>query len=104
VDVYRVTNLARSLDILRDYGFWVYGLDEQGSSSLRETEFDTQSVLVVGAEGQGLRQRTRSKCDVLVRIPGGRPGVESLNAAVATAVALAEIAAQHPASDSVSQA
>jgi 23S rRNA (guanosine2251-2'-O)-methyltransferase len=103
VDVYRVTNLARSLDILREYGFWVYGLDEHGPSSLRETEFDAQSVLVVGAEGQGLRQRTRSKCDVLVRIPGGRPGVESLNAAVATAVALAELAAQHPSSDSVSQ-
>jgi 23S rRNA (guanosine2251-2'-O)-methyltransferase len=93
VDVFRVTNLARSLDILREYGFWVYGLDERGEHTLRETEFDRQSVLVVGAEGQGLRQRTRTKCDALVRIPGGREGVESLNAAVATAVELAENAA-----------
>jgi 23S rRNA (guanosine2251-2'-O)-methyltransferase len=91
VDVYQVINLARSLDTLRAAGFWVYGLDERGEHTLRETEFDPQSVLVVGAEGQGLRQRTRTKCDALVRIPGGREGVESLNAAVATAVALAEI-------------
>jgi 23S rRNA (guanosine2251-2'-O)-methyltransferase len=92
VDVYRVINLARSLDTLRDHGYWVYGLDERGEQTLRETEFDAQSVLVVGAEGQGLRQRTRTKCDALVRIPGGREGVESLNAAVATAIALAEMA------------
>jgi 23S rRNA (guanosine2251-2'-O)-methyltransferase len=92
VEVFRVINLARSLDILRGHGYWVYGLDERGAGSLRDTEFDRQSVLVVGAEGQGLRQRTRTKCDALVRIPGGREGVESLNAAVATAIALAEMA------------
>jgi 23S rRNA (guanosine2251-2'-O)-methyltransferase len=91
VDVYQVINLARSLDTLRGYGYWVYGLDEHGSGTLGETEFDPQSVLVIGAEGQGLRQRTRTKCDALVRIPGGREGVESLNAAVATAIALAEM-------------
>jgi 23S rRNA (guanosine2251-2'-O)-methyltransferase len=92
VDVFRVINLARSLDTLREHGYWVYGLDERGERTLRETEFDRQSVLVVGAEGQGLRQRTRTKCDALVRIPGGREGVESLNAGVATAIALAEMA------------
>jgi 23S rRNA (guanosine2251-2'-O)-methyltransferase len=94
VEVYRVTNLARSLDILREYGYWVYGLDERGADSLRETAFDAHTVLVVGAEGQGLRQRTRTKCDALVRIPGGRKGVESLNAAVATAIALSEISSR----------
>jgi 23S rRNA (guanosine2251-2'-O)-methyltransferase len=97
VDVYRVINLARSLDMLRGYGYWTYGLDERGERTLRETEFDRKSVLVVGAEGQGLRQRTRTKCDELVRIPGGREGVESLNAAVATSIALAELAATRPA-------
>jgi 23S rRNA (guanosine2251-2'-O)-methyltransferase len=96
VEIFRVINLARSLDILRGHGYWVYGLDERGERTLRETEFDPQSVLVVGAEGQGLRQRTRTKCDALVRIPGGREGVESLNAGVATAVALAEIASGAP--------
>jgi 23S rRNA (guanosine2251-2'-O)-methyltransferase len=96
VKIFRVINLARSLDALRGHGYWVYGLDERGERTLRETEFDPHSVLVVGAEGQGLRQRTRTKCDALVRIPGGREGVESLNAGVATAVALAEIASGAP--------
>jgi 23S rRNA (guanosine2251-2'-O)-methyltransferase len=77
VEIFRVTNLARSLDILREYGLWVYGLDECGERTLRETEFDAKSVLVVGAEGQGLRQRTRTKYDALVSIPGGRKGVEA---------------------------
>jgi 23S rRNA (guanosine2251-2'-O)-methyltransferase len=105
VEIFRVTNLARSLDTLREFGYWVYGLDERGERTLRETEFDPQSVLVVGAEGQGLRQRTRTKCDALVRIPGGREGVESLNAGVATAIALAELAgATQPAGSAAGEA
>jgi predicted rRNA methylase len=104
VDVFRVTNLARSLDTLRGHGYWVYGLDERGEHTLRETEFDPQTVLVIGAEGQGLRQRTRTKCDALARIPGGRDGVESLNAAVATSIALAEIAATRPADSAAAEA
>jgi len=90
VKIFRVTNLARSLDKLKEIGFWVYGLDERGEQTLAETDFAKKTVLVVGAEGQGLRLRTKKYCDVLVRIPGGRPGLESLNAGVATAVALAE--------------
>lgn len=91
VDIYRVTNLARSLETLKQLGFWVYGLDERGDKTLAETEFDAKTVLVVGAEGEGLRQRTRQFCDALVRIPGGREGVESLNAGVAASVALGEL-------------
>jgi 23S rRNA (guanosine2251-2'-O)-methyltransferase len=91
VPTFRVTNLARSLERLKQLGFWVYGLDERGPATLTQTEFDPRAVLVVGAEGEGLRQRTRQFCDALVRIPGGRPGLESLNAGVATAVALAEV-------------
>ncbi len=91
VKTFRITNLARSLEILQGMGFWVYGLDERGEGTLAETEFDAKTVLVVGAEGEGLRQRTKSFCDALVRIPGGQTGLESLNAGVATAVALAEV-------------
>ncbi len=91
VDTFRVTNLARSLDTLKQLGFWIYGLDERGPATLAQTEFDARAVLVVGAEGEGLRQRTRQYCDALVRIPGGQQGLESLNAGVATAVALAEV-------------
>ena len=90
VKIFKVINLARSLDILKEYGFWIYGLDERGQKTLAETDFDEKTVFVVGAEGEGLRQRTTKFCDELVRIPGGRLGLESLNAGVATAVALAE--------------
>jgi 23S rRNA (guanosine2251-2'-O)-methyltransferase len=91
VPIFRITNLARSLEILKGLGFWIYGLDERGERTLAETEFDAKTVLVIGAEGEGLRQRTRHECDALVRIPGGQTGLESLNAGVATAVALAEV-------------
>jgi 23S rRNA (guanosine2251-2'-O)-methyltransferase len=91
VSLFRITNLARALQILKGHGFWIYGLDERGERTLAETEFDPKTVLVVGAEGEGLRQRTKRECDLLVRIPGGRTGLESLNAGVATAVALAEV-------------
>jgi 23S rRNA (guanosine2251-2'-O)-methyltransferase len=91
VSIVRITNLARSLQILKAAGFWIYGLDERGEATLAQTEFDPKTVLVVGAEGEGLRQRTRHECDALVRIPGGQAGLESLNAGVATAVALAEV-------------
>jgi 23S rRNA (guanosine2251-2'-O)-methyltransferase len=91
VATFRITNLARSLEILKGFGFWIYGLDERGEMTLAQTEFDAKAVLVVGAEGEGLRQRTKQTCDALVRIRGGQPGLESLNAGVATAVALAEV-------------
>jgi len=91
VRIFEVINLARSLDKLKTLGFWVYGLDERGEKTLAETDFGDQTVLVVGAEGEGLRHRTRKFCDALVRIPGGRPGLGSLNVGVATAVAVAEL-------------
>jgi 23S rRNA (guanosine2251-2'-O)-methyltransferase len=91
VKIFKVINLARSLEKLKAVGFWVYGLDERGDRTLAETDFDAKTVFVLGAEGEGLRLRTKKFCDLLVRIPGGRPGLESLNVGVATAVALAEI-------------
>jgi 23S rRNA (guanosine2251-2'-O)-methyltransferase len=104
VKIFKVINLARSLEKLKELGFWVYGLDERGDKTLAETDFDKKTVLVVGAEGEGLRLRTRKFCDVLVRIPGGRPGLESLNVGVATAVALAEVSRQmNSRADSISR-
>jgi 23S rRNA (guanosine2251-2'-O)-methyltransferase len=91
VKFFTVTNLARTLDELKAFGYWVYGLDERGTKTLAQTEFPEKTAFVVGAEGQGLRLRTRKFCDELVRIPGGCEGVESLNAAVAASIAMAEI-------------
>jgi 23S rRNA (guanosine2251-2'-O)-methyltransferase len=91
VKLFRVTNLARSLQLLKERGFWVYGFDERGGKTLAEVRFADKAVVIIGAEGEGMRHRTKVMCDELVRIPGGRPGLESLNAAVAAGIVLAEM-------------
>ncbi len=90
VKVFRVTNVSRALQDLKGLGFWIYGMDERGHKTLGQAEFAEKTVIVIGAEGEGLREKTRKYCDQLVQIPGGRKGVESLNAGVAATVAMAE--------------
>jgi 23S rRNA (guanosine2251-2'-O)-methyltransferase len=94
--IYQVTNLARALEILKEVeiGYWVDGLDAEGAESIFDADFGRKTVIVIGAEGQGLRLKTKKCCDVLVRIPGGCEGVECLNAGVAASVALSEISAR----------
>ena len=90
VKVFRVTNVSRALEDLKSLGYWVYGMDEQGEKTVAQTDFGEKAVMVIGAEGEGLRDKTRRYCDAIVRIPGGREGVESLNAGVAATIAMAE--------------
>ena len=90
VKVFRVTNVSRALQDLKGLGYWAYGMDERGKKTLAQAKFAEKSVIVIGAEGEGLREKTRKYCDELVQIPGGREGVESLNAGVAATVAMAE--------------
>ena len=90
VKVFRITNISRALIDLKELGFWVYGMDERGEKTLAQAEFADKTVIVVGAEGEGLREKTRKYCDELVRIPGGREGIESLNAGVAATLAIGE--------------
>ena len=88
----RVTNLARTLDGLRERGMQVLGLAGDAEATLDSVPYDAAGrVLVIGSEGDGLRRLTRQHCDALVRIemPGG---FESLNASVATGIALYESA------------
>ena len=71
-------------------GFWIYGLSSQASQPLYRTRFDRPTVIVVGSEGQGLSLSVQQSCDGLVSIPlQGK--VPSLNASVATGMALYEI-------------
>lgn len=88
--VYRETNLARALDELKSAGLWIVGLDLEGSRSLYQIDLTIPLALVTGNEQRGLRRLIRDRCDILTRIPGPGP-LQSLNAANATAVALAEI-------------
>jgi 23S rRNA (guanosine2251-2'-O)-methyltransferase len=90
--VARATNLTRQLKAYQAAGLTVAGLDAQGSVDLRDLASATDPLaLVVGSEGKGLSRLVRETCDVLVRIPM-LSGTESLNASVAAAVALYEIA------------
>jgi 23S rRNA (guanosine2251-2'-O)-methyltransferase len=89
--VARVVNLNRSLDALKQEGYRVIGLAEQGSVSLEEADLEGPLVLVTGSEGDGLSMLTRRSCDQLVRIPL-RGATPSLNASVATALLLYEVA------------
>jgi 23S rRNA (guanosine2251-2'-O)-methyltransferase len=84
----RVTNLARCLQDLSDRGLQIVGLDGTATAALPEVERPSLGrVLVVGAEGTGLRRLVREQCDTLARIPM-RGGFESLNAAVAAGIAI----------------
>jgi len=90
IPVCQVTNLSRALEEFKAKGFWVYGLaGDEGAASLYVTDLKGPIVIVVGAEGKGLRPNVRNHCDLLLSIPMlGQ--VTSLNASVATGVALFE--------------
>ena len=85
-----VTNLARTLEKLRQADFWIIGLDGEAERTLAEAAPSGRIALVLGAEGKGLRRLTREHCDLLVRLPT-RPPIASLNVSNAAAVALYEL-------------
>ena len=89
--VARVVNLNRSLDTLKQEGYRVVGLAGEGTISLEEADLEGPLVIVTGSEGDGLSMLTRRNCDQLVRIPL-RGSTPSLNASVATALLLYEVA------------
>jgi 23S rRNA (guanosine2251-2'-O)-methyltransferase len=88
-----VANLAQGLDILEGAGYWRVGLDGGSSTQYDAVDFTVPTVIVIGAEGRGLGELTRKKCDVLASLPLA-PKVESLNAGAAAAIALYEAARQ----------
>ena len=94
VPLVRVTNLARALGRLRDEGFWCLGLDATGGEALSAAELPAKCLLVLGAEGAGLRRLTKERCERLLHIPAGGE-VESLNIAAAAAIALYEWSRQN---------
>jgi 23S rRNA (guanosine2251-2'-O)-methyltransferase len=88
----RVTNLVRALKDCKQAGLFVVGLDADGATTLDDLEMaDEPLVVVIGSEGRGLSRLVGETCDLTVSIPMA-PAAESLNASVAGAVALAEIA------------
>ncbi|MFO1409764.1 MAG: 23S rRNA (guanosine(2251)-2'-O)-methyltransferase RlmB [Steroidobacteraceae bacterium] len=84
-----VTNLARTLKLLKDAGLWVVGADGSAEQAAAAVDLTGPRVLVMGAEGTGLRELTRRHCDWLARLPS-LGAVESLNVSVATGMLLYE--------------
>lgn len=95
--VVTVTNLVRTLRVLKKGGLWVVGADAEGASAPHELDLRGPLVLVLGAEGSGLRHLTQQNCDFLVRLPQ-LGALESLNVSVAAGMLLYEAVRQREAS------
>jgi len=89
----RVVNLARALDEIAEAGFWRIGLTGHAKGTLAEVMGPQRICIVLGAEGEGMRQNTEAHCDELARLPISSL-VESLNVSNAAAVALYAVAAR----------
>lgn len=87
--VARVTNVSQTIELLKQQGFWIYGLDERGTELYDEVAFSVPSAIVLGGEGKGLHHNVQKHCDVLVRIPMAG-AVSSLNVSVAAGIVLFE--------------
>ncbi len=91
-----IGNVNRTVDVLKDAGFRVYGLLMNGDTELADEPFSGPSLIIVGNEASGIREKTLARCDAKLRIPM-HPRAESLNASVSAAVALYSWSAKHPA-------
>ncbi|MES2498331.1 MAG: 23S rRNA (guanosine(2251)-2'-O)-methyltransferase RlmB [Pseudomonadota bacterium] len=87
----RVVNLARALEEIAEAGFWRIGLTGHAKGTLAQVMGDSRIAIVLGAEGEGMRQNTQVHCDELAKLPIS-PKVESLNISNAAAIALYAIA------------
>ena len=85
----------QTVDALKDLGFRTYGLAMEGAKNITEETFEgAPTLIVVGNEGTGIRQKTMERCDVALRIPMD-PRCESLNASVSAAVVLYQWSTRH---------
>lgn len=89
----QVTNLARTLRSLEDYGVWIIGTAGEAEQLIYQADLTKPVALVMGAEGRGMRRLTREVCDELVKLPMAGE-VSSLNVSVASGVALYEAVRQ----------
>ncbi len=90
VDVVQVTNLTQTIQELKKNGYWVIGLELDGTIDFKEQDYHGNTAIVVGSEGKGISRLVKENCDVLVKIPMyGK--VNSLNASVSAGLILYEV-------------
>lgn len=91
LNISRVGNIVHALEVLKQRGFWIVGLDMRGQTSLQQLDAHLPTALVVGGEHQGVRKVVLQHCDFLVSLPM-RGMVSSLNLSVAAGIALYQLA------------
>lgn len=91
--VCRVTNISRTLDLLKERGLWIYGADMEGDRYIYDEKYDVPVGLVIGSEGSGIGRLVKEKCDILVKIPM-KGKINSLNASNAASIIIYEIMKQ----------
>ncbi|SBO14741.1 Putative TrmH family tRNA/rRNA methyltransferase [Anaplasma phagocytophilum] len=87
VPVVCIGNLVKTLEYLKQKNYWCYGFDASGGICLHQVEFSERRVVILGAEGKGMRHLTKKHCDHLVKIPMSEK-MESLNVSNAAAIAM----------------
>lgn len=90
IPIIKASNLSQTIKVLKDGGFWVYGLDAQGSSNIFEMDWPERTALIIGNETKGMRSNIVKNCDDLLFIPLHN-NLDSLNAAVAAGIALFQV-------------
>lgn len=90
IPVARVTNIAKTIDELKEQNIWVVGTDEEGSKDYRTLDGDTAIALVIGNEGKGISRLVKEKCDWTIHLPM-EGSIPSLNASVAAGILMYEI-------------
>lgn len=89
IPVVEIGNVNESIRKLKEIGFWIVGIDEEGKQSIWEGDFDMPICFVIGSEGDGMPEKTRELCDFLIQIPMEN-NVPSLNASVSAAIVMYE--------------
>lgn len=90
IPFFSVTNLSRTIDLLKEHNFFIYAADGYSELSIYDQSFSGNVALVMGSEGRGIRRLTKDKCDLTFSIPMSG-SIESLNVSVATGICVSEI-------------
>jgi len=90
VNIIQVTNINRTMQELKDKGFWIYGSDMNGDRYYYDEKYNTPVALVIGSEGSGMSRLVRENCDIIIEIPM-KGKINSLNASNAASIIMFEV-------------
>lgn len=93
IPLIQIGNINQIIEKLKKAGFWIVGLGMEGNQSIWEYKFDSPTAVVIGGEGNGMREKTGEHCDAIISIPMQNK-VESLNASVTAGIVCYEIVRQ----------